>query len=72
MSANFYSVGDVSKLVGVTIKTLRLWDRDGKYPARRTVGGDRIYTDEDLVPLKELSAAVTSRPKNPFRGKRKK
>lgn len=75
MSANFYSVTDIAQRVGISAKTLRAWDRNGKYPARRLSEGHRgyrVYTDEDLEPLKVLSMAVTTRARKPFRGKRVK
>jgi len=43
-----YTVGQLAKIVGYSISTLRRWDRDGTYPARRTNGNRRYYTDEDV------------------------
>ena len=58
MSANFYSVTGMARLLGLSAKTLRKWDRSGKYPAGRHSGGDRVYTDQDLQPLKVLADAI--------------
>lgn len=43
-----YSVGEFSKLIGVSIKTLQNWDRDGILVANRTPTNRRYYTDEQL------------------------
>ena len=43
-----YSVGEFSKLIGVSIKTLQNWDRDGILTANRTPTNRRFYTEEQL------------------------
>ena len=43
-----YSVGEFSKLIGVSIKTLQNWDRDGILIANRTPTNRRFYTEEQL------------------------
>ena len=43
-----YSVGEFSKLIGVSIKTLQNWDRDGILVANRTPTNRRFYTEEQL------------------------
>lgn len=44
-----YSIGDFAKRIGVTVQTLRNWDRMGKLsPARVTEGGTRYYSEEQL------------------------
>jgi putative resolvase len=43
------SIQKVSKMIGVTVKTLKLWDREGKLKAKiRTVGGHRRYSLSDI------------------------
>ncbi len=43
------SIQEVSKLTGVTVKTLKIWDNEGKLkPAMRTVGGHRRYRMSDI------------------------
>ena len=44
---NTYNSAQFAKLAGVSIKTLRRWDREGKLkPAARTPGNRRLYTPE--------------------------
>lgn len=44
-----YKIGEFADKIGVTIQTLRNWDRDGKLkPAKVTDGGTRYYSDYQL------------------------
>lgn len=52
----FLSVGEFAKAIGVTIKTLRNWDKSGKLkPHHRTVGGQRVYTEEQIEEYFEMN-----------------
>ncbi len=42
------SIGKASKLLDVTLQTLRVWDSDGKLKAVRTEGGHRRYLLSDI------------------------
>ena len=47
-----YTVGEIAKIAGVTIRTLRHYDHIGLLvPATRTSAGYRLYSDEDLQTL---------------------
>lgn len=39
----YYKIGEVSVMLGVSIDTLRRWDRWGWFIATRTPNGTRIY-----------------------------
>jgi len=44
-----YPIGEFAKKIGVTIQTLRDWDKSGKLkPAYRSKGNHRYYTEEQL------------------------
>ena len=46
---SYYTIGEFSKKVGLSINTLRNWDKDGKLkPAYVTDGGHRYYSDDQL------------------------
>ena len=47
------SISEASKLLGVTIKTLRLWEKDGKIISKRTEGGHRRYDVSELLKSKK-------------------
>ena len=41
-----YKPSEFAKLVGVSVKTLQRWDRQGLLKANRTVSNRRFYTEE--------------------------
>jgi putative resolvase len=57
-----YSVTTFAKQIGVSVKTLQRWDREGKLPAKRTVSGRRYYSKEDLaVALNQEAVPIARR-----------
>ena len=44
-----YNISQFANKVGVTVKTLQRWDREGRLVAHRTITNRRYYTDEDLA-----------------------
>lgn len=45
----FYSVGEFAKKLGVTVQTLRNWDKSDKLkPHHRSPSGHRYYSKEQL------------------------
>jgi DNA-binding transcriptional MerR regulator len=59
VSASGYKIGAVSRLTGITPDTLRVWER--RYAAvtpKRTAGGGRLYTTEDIARLKLIRRLV--------------
>jgi len=44
-----YNISQFAQKVGVAVKTLQRWDREGRLVARRTLTNRRYYTDEDLA-----------------------
>lgn len=43
-----YKPGEFAKRVNRSVGTLRIWDKNGKLPAKRLPSGHRYYTEEDL------------------------
>ncbi|MBE3564007.1 MAG: IS607 family transposase [Hydrogenibacillus schlegelii] len=56
-----YSIGEFARLLGVSISTLRNWDKQGKLKPLRTPTGKRRYTEEML--FQALGMKRTERPK---------
>ncbi len=56
-SANglLHPIRDAAALTGVSPGLLRLWDREGLVSPRRTPGGHRLYTSEDLTRLRQIN-----------------
>jgi len=43
-----YRVQEFAERIGKSTSTLRRWDREGKLPAKRSVGGHRYYDESDV------------------------
>jgi len=49
MNSNLLTIGQTSKLLGVSIDTLRRWDKSGKFSSVRiSAGGNRYYRKSDV------------------------
>ena len=46
--SKLYRIGDAAKILGVSVQTLRRWDKEGKLKPVR-IGKERRYKEEDLV-----------------------
>ena len=46
-----YSITEFARRLGVTVKTLQRWDREGRLVALRTPTNRRFYTDEHLYQI---------------------
>ncbi|MBP0020854.1 MAG: helix-turn-helix domain-containing protein, partial [Cyanobacteria bacterium SBLK] len=51
--SNLISVSEAAKLLGVSTKTIRRWEADGKIKAVRTEGGHRRFEVSDLIGNKQ-------------------
>ena len=49
-----FSIGEVSRAVGLAPQTLRLWERERLVRPRRTVRGYRLYSEGDVRRLREI------------------
>ena len=51
----FMTVGELAKKMGVTIRTLQYYDKEGLLsPSAESEGGRRLYTDKDIVLLHQI------------------
>ncbi len=51
----YMTVGEVAKKMGITVRTLQHYDREGLLsPSAVSGGGRRLYTDRDLVQLHQI------------------
>lgn len=44
-----YNISEASRVIGVSVKTLQRWDREGKLVAKRTPSNRRYYTKDQIV-----------------------
>ncbi len=51
----YMTVGEIAEKMGVTVRTLQYYDREGLLsPSAMSEGGRRLYTDKDLVKLHQI------------------
>jgi len=51
MENNFIKISEAAKIIGVTTKTLRDWEKQGKIKCVRTFGKHRRYKLADIKKL---------------------
>lgn len=56
----YMTVGEVAQKMGVTVRTLQYYDREGLLtPSAISEGGRRLYTDRDLIQLLSIPGGFT-------------
>ncbi len=51
--ADLITIAEAAKLLAVSLPTLRRWDENGKFPARRhPINGYRMYLKGDVIRLR--------------------
>lgn len=55
LESQHLTIAEAATLLGVSISTLRNWDRQGRLtPRRHPINGYRMYNRAEIVRLKEL------------------
>lgn len=49
-----YTIGDIAKMMNVSIHTIRYWDKEGLFPLVKRVNGIRVFEDKDFPWLRML------------------
>lgn len=62
--ADWYTLAEASKLLGVHPATVRLWGDEGKLSIFRTPGGHRRFARDDVQRLMQLSPAHRASPQS--------
>jgi hypothetical protein len=58
-------IGEASEILGISIDTLRRWDKSGKFPAEKSEGGHRLYSRVKIgIYLQDLLALAQDWCKN--------
>ncbi|MDR1832907.1 MAG: MerR family transcriptional regulator [Fusobacteriaceae bacterium] len=56
-----YSIGEVAEMTGITVSSLRYYDREGLFPAmKRTSGGIRMFSETEIDALKIMECLKVS------------
>lgn len=58
---NTYNIAEFSRIVGVAVKTLQRWDREGTLKPTRTPTNRRVYTDEHVAQATGLVRKTVNR-----------
>ncbi len=54
-----YNIGVVTRMTGISMATLRAWERRYTFPeSSRTRGGHRLYTENDILRLRWVKARI--------------
>jgi DNA-binding transcriptional MerR regulator len=54
-----YNIGVVSRMTGIPVATLRVWERRYQFPsAGRTLGGHRLYSEQELARLRWVKSTI--------------
>lgn len=54
-----YSIKEAAELLGISVSTLRRWEKEGKITSDRTSGGHRRYSIEHLSSVKRMQFNTT-------------
>jgi molybdopterin-binding protein len=63
----FYSVSEAARTLGISIDTLRRWDRQGRIKTERDPGNRRLVSASEIDRLRGASDAGTLSARNRFR-----
>lgn len=57
MNSEYWKVGDISKLTGLSVRTLHHYDTIGLLsPSNHSESGHRLYTSQDIVRLQQIAS----------------
>lgn len=51
---HLFSVGELAKKAGVTVRTLQYYDKIGLLKSTINEGGRRMYTQDDILKLQQI------------------
>ncbi|HEV8193396.1 MAG TPA: GAF domain-containing protein [Ktedonobacterales bacterium] len=59
-ASHSFHIGDVAALTGLTVDALRAWERVGLLTPRRSAGGVRRYTEDDIARVRLIARTLQS------------
>jgi molybdopterin-binding protein len=66
MPREFYTVGEAAKTLGISVDTLRRWDREGRIKAERDPGNRRMVPSSEIERLRGDPESATLSARNRF------
>ena len=68
MARDYYNVSDAAKVLGVSVDTLRRWDRTGKIKAERDSANRRVIPASEIDRLRGDAGGESLSARNRFKG----
>ena len=68
MARDYYNVSEAAKVLGISVDTLRRWDRTGKIKAERDRANRRVIPATEIDRLRGESGGETLSARNRFNG----
>jgi molybdopterin-binding protein len=68
MPREYYSIGEAAKMLGISVDTLRRWDRSGRINTERDSSNRRIVPAQEIDRLRGDQGAVHLTARNRFNG----
>jgi molybdopterin-binding protein len=68
MAREFYTASEAAKTLGISVDTLRRWDRQGRIETRRDPGNRRLVPASEIDRLRGDANGATISARNRFRG----
>jgi molybdopterin-binding protein len=68
VAREYYNVSDAAKVLGVSVDTLRRWDRSGKIKAERDSANRRVIPASEIDRLRGESGGESLSARNRFKG----
>ena len=68
MARDYYNVSEAAKVLGISVDTLRRWDRTGKIKAERDGANRRVIAASEIDRLRGESGGETLSARNRFNG----
>ncbi len=68
MGKELYTASEAAQALGISLDTLRRWDRDGRIATQRDRGNRRVVAAEEIARLRGDDATQHMSARNRFRG----
>ena len=68
MPREYYSIGEAAKMLGISVDTLRRWDRSGRINTERDPSNRRIVRAQEIDRLRGDQGSVHLTARNRFNG----
>jgi molybdopterin-binding protein len=68
MAKEVYSAREAAQALGISLDTLRRWDRDGRIRTRRDTGNRRVVSAKEIARLRGDDGTQHMSARNRFRG----